>query len=144
MKNVQKIILTSLLLCFTGCTFVEDIHKKSEEISDKYTQVKQNTLDTITDIQNKIDETKKNIEEKKAEFDQKIQDIKDAQAAFDKIFQTTGGEDGPSTEESKKLEELEAKIKQLEAEKLEVSEEISEETAEIKTLEKAGELKEEK
>jgi len=144
MKNVQKIILTSLLLCFTGCTFVEDIHKKSEEISDKYTQVKQNTLDTITDIQNKIDETKKNIEEKKAEFDQKIQDIKDAQAAFDKIFQTTGGEDGPSTEESKKLEELEAKIKQLEAEKLEVSEEISEETAEIKTLEKAEELKEEK
>ena len=118
--------------------------KKGEEISDTYTQVKQNTIDTITDIQDKIDETKKNIEEKKEKFDQKMQDIKDAQEAFDKIFQTTESQDSPSPEELKKLAELKAKIKQLELEKLKVSEEISEETAEIEALEKTEKTLEEK
>ena len=110
MNIFKKILLCSAFVFLSGCTFIDDITQKKDEIQSQYQDIKNNTLESIDEVQNKIEETQKNISQKQEEFNQKVQEIKEAKAAFDKVF---------GNDEKQKLQ---AEISQLEKEKQEISE----------------------
>lgn len=122
--------LVFLLVAAIGFFYKDDIINIGNKTQETFLEAKQNTIDsynslkrTVEETQVKIEETQEKIEEKKAQFDQKLQDIKDAQAALDKLFGNKSPSQEVSLETEKKLEELQNKIKELESEKTEISKE---------------------